>query len=91
MGPETRTLVLDDNFGFWNWLKYTGHGKMLMKKRLEAEEQCTKQVKAHEGWTAGLPSGLVQEWEELITIWEAAPHPKKSIEGLVNPFSLPNE
>jgi len=26
MGPESRHLVLDDNFGFWNWLKYSGHG-----------------------------------------------------------------
>ncbi|KAE9406963.1 hypothetical protein BT96DRAFT_954569 [Gymnopus androsaceus JB14] len=25
MAPATRLLVLDDNFGFWNWLKYTGH------------------------------------------------------------------
>jgi len=27
MGPEARHLVLDDNFSFWNWLKYSGHGK----------------------------------------------------------------
>lgn len=27
MAPASRMLVLDDNFGFWNWLKYTGHGK----------------------------------------------------------------
>ncbi|KAE9403288.1 hypothetical protein BT96DRAFT_955974 [Gymnopus androsaceus JB14] len=27
MAPATRLLVLDDNFGFWNWMKYTGHGK----------------------------------------------------------------
>lgn len=64
---------------------------MLMKKRLDAEEECVKQVEAHEGWTAGLPADLVEEWEELVLRWEAAPHPKKDTEGLVNPFSLPNE
>lgn len=29
MAPGTRLLVVDDNFGFWNWLKYAGHGKYL--------------------------------------------------------------
>lgn len=27
MAPAARILVLDDNFGFWNWLKYCGHGE----------------------------------------------------------------
>lgn len=26
MGPETRQLVLDDNFNSWNWFKYIGMG-----------------------------------------------------------------
>lgn len=62
-----------------------------MKKRLDAERECRKQVEAHEGWTAGLPPALVDEWEQLVLVWEAAPFPKKDTEGLVNPFSLPNE
>ena len=62
-----------------------------MKKRLDAEQECAKQVEAHEGWTAGLPPDLVNEWEELVLLWEEVSHPKKSVEGLVNPFSLPNE
>ena len=27
MAPASRQLVLDDNFGFYNWLKYNNHGK----------------------------------------------------------------
>ena len=27
MAPASRILVLDDNFGFYNWLKYISHGK----------------------------------------------------------------
>jgi len=26
MAPAMRLLVLDNNLGFWKWLKYTGHG-----------------------------------------------------------------
>jgi len=26
MAPASRQLVLDDNFGFYNWLKYVNHG-----------------------------------------------------------------
>ena len=28
MGPESRHLILDDNFSHWNWLKYAGHGML---------------------------------------------------------------
>jgi hypothetical protein len=27
MGPEARHFTLDDNFSYWNWQKYSGHGK----------------------------------------------------------------
>jgi len=27
MGPGNRVLTLEDNFGFWNWIKYSSHGK----------------------------------------------------------------
>jgi len=26
MGPGTRALTLEDNFSFWNWMKYSSHG-----------------------------------------------------------------
>jgi len=29
MAPASRQLVLDDNFGFYNWLKYHNHGRHL--------------------------------------------------------------
>lgn len=28
-GPGSRHDVLDDHFGFWNWLKYSGMGKLI--------------------------------------------------------------
>ena len=31
-GPGTRHDVLDDHFSFWNWQKYVGLGKTLMRK-----------------------------------------------------------
>ena len=31
-GPGGCHDILDDHFGFWNWLKYIGIGKMLMSK-----------------------------------------------------------
>ena len=27
MGPGTRVLTLEDNFSFWNWMKYSSHGE----------------------------------------------------------------
>jgi len=31
-GPGSRQDVLDDHFGFWNWLKYVGQGKTLVRR-----------------------------------------------------------
>ncbi len=35
MGPGSRQDVIDDNFGFWNWQKYTGMGMLRPRKTLE--------------------------------------------------------
>jgi len=32
MGPGTRMLTLEDNFGFWNWMKYSSHGMCSLLK-----------------------------------------------------------
>lgn len=39
-GPGTRDDVLDDNFGHWNWLKYSAMGKFLYTCMLLARLRC---------------------------------------------------
>lgn len=39
-GPGTRDDILDDNFGHWNWLKYSAMGKFFSSRTFKAELQC---------------------------------------------------
>ena len=42
MAPASRQLVLDDNFGFYNWLKYINHGKIqfAFACKIQLNKQC---------------------------------------------------
>ncbi|PBK83209.1 hypothetical protein ARMGADRAFT_1038011 [Armillaria gallica] len=55
--------VLDDHFGFWNWLKYIGMGKMLACKYHAAME-------GHPGLCANLPPDMVAKWDAICVEWE---------------------
>ncbi|KJA13561.1 hypothetical protein HYPSUDRAFT_151472 [Hypholoma sublateritium FD-334 SS-4] len=70
-GPGTRDDILDDNFGHWNWLKYTSIGE-------------NKQLEAHRGFSASLPSGLVCSWDVMCSAWDADGFPKVA----PNPFKV---
>ncbi|KJA18008.1 hypothetical protein HYPSUDRAFT_115767, partial [Hypholoma sublateritium FD-334 SS-4] len=81
MGPGTREDVLDDNFGHWNWLKYSSMGTNL-------------QVEAHRGFSSTLPLDLVRSWELLCATWDvdgfpkAAPNPFKTAEAGISEADL---
>jgi len=75
-GPGGRHDVLDDHFGFWNWLKYVGLGKTLMSKYQATIAERNIQVEGHRGLTASLDAKLVEKWERLCIEWEADDFPK---------------
>ena len=75
-GPRGRHDVLDDHFGFWNWLKYVGLGKTLMSKYKAAIAECNIQVEGHRGLTESLDPTLVAKWERLCIEWERDSFPK---------------
>ncbi|KIJ89698.1 hypothetical protein K443DRAFT_72397, partial [Laccaria amethystina LaAM-08-1] len=81
-GPGSRQDVIDDHFGFWNWLKYCGMGKALMKKYTTAIRQRNVQAEGHRGFTNTLPKELALEWEKMCEEWDRAMYPKQA----GNPF-----
>lgn len=82
-GPGTRSDILDDNWGFWNWLKYHGLGTSMYKKFKAAVAERNIQVEGHRGLTESLDKGLVKSWKAMCIAWENAPFPKK---GKKNPY-----
>jgi len=75
-GPGGRHDVLDDHFGFWNWLKYVGMGKTLMSRYKAALAECNQQVEGHRGLTNSLEEVLVEKWESMCVAWEEDDYPK---------------
>ena len=70
-GPGGRHDVLDDHFGFWNWLKYVALGKTLMSKYKAAIIERNIQVEGHRGLTESLDPMLVARWEKMCLEWES--------------------
>ncbi|KAF8236756.1 hypothetical protein L208DRAFT_1250942, partial [Tricholoma matsutake] len=61
-GPGSQHDVLDDHFGHWNWMKYTGMGVTLMWKYKAGLHECK----------------LVSEWEQMCKEWDEDGYPKQS-------------
>ncbi|KAF8907258.1 hypothetical protein CPB84DRAFT_1744643 [Gymnopilus junonius] len=83
-GPGSHQDILDDHFGFWNWLKYIGLGSTLLRQYKAVVAQRNLQQEGHCGLTASLDSDLVQKWETMCQDWEADSFPRKA----VNPYHL---
>jgi hypothetical protein len=83
-GPGSRQDVLDDHFGFWNWLKYTGLGKTLMRRYKLALAQRNIQSEGHRGLTACIDPTLVEQWEGVCVAWETDSFPKTAL----NPYKI---
>ncbi|PPQ77173.1 hypothetical protein CVT26_008093 [Gymnopilus dilepis] len=77
-GPGSRHDVLDDHFHFWNWLKYIGLGRTLLRRYKAAVAQRNLQQEGHRGLTASLDTAVVAKWEKMCEKWDAEPFPKKS-------------
>ena len=75
-GPGSRHDVLDDHFGFWNWLKYIGLGTTLVRKYKVAVADRNIQVEGHCGLMDSLNPNLVQMWEQMCINWEEDAFPK---------------
>ena len=75
-GPGSRHDILDDHFNFWNWQKYIGMGKTLMRKYKASLAERNTQVEGHRGLTATLDTKLVAKWESMCIAWEAEGFPK---------------
>ena len=75
-GLGGRHDVLDDHFGFWNWLKYIGLGKTLMSRYKAALAEHNRQVEGHHGLTGSLDVELVRRWEAICAAWEEDAYPK---------------
>ncbi|PPQ81774.1 hypothetical protein CVT26_010082 [Gymnopilus dilepis] len=75
--PGSRHDVLDDHFGFWNWLKYIGMGSTLLRKYKAAVGERNIQTEGHRGLTDALDPVLVKTWEKMCVDWEEdGPYPK---------------
>jgi hypothetical protein len=81
-GPGSRQDVLDDHFNFWNWQKYIGMGRSLMRKYKAALAERNIQIEGHEGLSASLNAELVTKWEAMCVTWGADAIPKK----VLNPY-----
>ena len=77
-GPGGHHDILNNHFGFWNWLKYIGMGKTLISKYKAALAEHNRQVEGHQGLTDSLDSAVVEKWEWMCIIWEECKYPKKS-------------
>ena len=77
-GPGSRHDVLDDHFSFWNWLKYVGMGKTLMRRYRSALADRNVQVEGHRGLSASLADETVKKWESICAAWENDNFPKKT-------------
>ena len=75
-GPGSCHDVLDDHFSFWNWLKYVGLGKTMLRYKAALAE-CNRQVEGHRGLTDSLDPKLVAKWEAMCVAWEEDAYPKK--------------
>ncbi|PPQ82214.1 hypothetical protein CVT26_009204 [Gymnopilus dilepis] len=76
MGPGTRHDVLDDQFSFWNYEKYKGMGRALMRRYQKAVPERNRQTEAHRGFTASLKPRDVKRWEEMCELWDSSPFPR---------------
>ncbi|SJL06736.1 uncharacterized protein ARMOST_10078 [Armillaria ostoyae] len=81
MGPGSQHDVLDDHFGFWNWLKYIAMGTTLARKYKAVIKERNVQVKGHHGLSVNLLADLVEMWDKLCVQWENDRFPK-SMENL---------
>ncbi|KDR81126.1 hypothetical protein GALMADRAFT_61075 [Galerina marginata CBS 339.88] len=86
MGPGSRQDVLDDHFGFWNWLKYIGLGTALLRRYQAAVAQRNLQKEGHRGLTDSLDPDLIKQWEMLCVEWETDGFPRRK----KNPYHLEN-
>ncbi|PPQ77497.1 hypothetical protein CVT26_006143 [Gymnopilus dilepis] len=80
-GPGSRHDVLDDHFDFWNWLKYVGMGKTLLRRYKAAVGERNLQAEGHRGLTNVLQPAVVKSWENMCLDWEqdvAFPKKKKN-------------
>jgi len=84
-GPGGRHDVLDDHFGFWNWLKYVRMGRTLMSKYKAALAERNRQIEGHRGLTNSLEETLVTKWESMCIAWEGDEYPKTC----ENPYETP--
>ena len=76
-GPSGHHDILNDHFGFWNWLKYVGMGKTLISKYKAALAEHNCQVEGHRGLTDSLDGAVVEKWELMCIAWEECEYPKK--------------
>jgi len=75
-GPGLCQDVLDDHFGFWNWLKYIGQGKTLARRYKAAVADRNLQTEAHRSLTESLDLASVDKWDKLCCEWEKEIHLK---------------
>ncbi|KAF9536717.1 hypothetical protein CPC08DRAFT_652023, partial [Agrocybe pediades] len=75
-GPGSRQDVLDDHFGFWNWMKVVNLGLTLLRKYKSALAERNLQAEAHRGLSASVGSNSVQQWEQICEEWEKDVFPK---------------
>lgn len=86
-GPGSRHDILDDHFGFWNWLKYVSMGLTLVHRYRNAVANRNLQTEAHRGLTDSLDAEVVAAWEKMCYEWDRDSFPKTK----TNPYEADSE
>ncbi|KII83424.1 hypothetical protein PLICRDRAFT_180503 [Plicaturopsis crispa FD-325 SS-3] len=82
MGPGARHDTLDDQWGFWNWLKFIGMGVYLLNKLKIALPERNVQQEAFRVFSHVQGSDTIAEWEAMVVAYEAD-------DSQPNPYALP--
>ncbi|OJT10121.1 hypothetical protein TRAPUB_13392 [Trametes pubescens] len=73
MALATRHEVINDHIGSWNWTKTIEFGSHLKKGLRKAAGMAQKQRTLFQEFSDTFPSGVVKEWERLVSAWNADP------------------
>ncbi|KAJ7578939.1 hypothetical protein C8J56DRAFT_796992 [Mycena floridula] len=87
MGPGHRRDTLDDHWGDWNWRKFIGLGKLLLRRLEDAREELAVQDAALATFTANQAAD-VPEWKAAVVDWQQGVSRKNPYEGLKSTITI---
>ncbi|KAF9456838.1 hypothetical protein BDZ94DRAFT_1176782, partial [Collybia nuda] len=91
MGPGLRRDTLDDHFGDLNWRKVISMGATLLRRAMEAVQECGDKVTAFIKFNASLLQVTTTQWTKMVQAWEndkTQPNPFKCTERRITEHTV---